>query len=137
MKRHVRRIGILGGSFNPAHEGHRHISVQALKRLRLDEVWWLVSPGNPLKTRGPAPMEKRLADEKELLGFYISGHPLKPFQSIIDRYCLTNSSTMTKLMMVSSLISQRGGLGPMRPPSGNHRSMNTQRAKTKRWSIRN
>lgn len=43
------------------------------------------------------PMEKRLADEKELLGFYISGHPLKPFQSIIDRYCLTNSSTMTKL----------------------------------------
>lgn len=44
-----RRIGLLGGSFNPAHAGHRHISVEALKRLGLDEVWWLVSPQNPLK----------------------------------------------------------------------------------------
>lgn len=43
------------------------------------------------------PMEKRLIDEKELLGFYISGHPLEPFQSIIDRYCLKNSATMTEL----------------------------------------
>ena len=44
-----RRIGLLGGSFNPAHLGHLHISLEALKRLRLDEVWWLVSPQNPLK----------------------------------------------------------------------------------------
>src|SRR5258708_40072071 len=43
------RIGLLGGSFNPAHRGHRRISLEALKRLGLDEVWWLVSPGNPLK----------------------------------------------------------------------------------------
>jgi nicotinate-nucleotide adenylyltransferase len=46
------RIGLLGGSFNPAHEGHRHISVEALRRLRLDRIWWLVTPGNPLKSRG-------------------------------------------------------------------------------------
>lgn len=45
-----RRIGLLGGSFNPAHEGHRHVSLEALKRLGLDEVWWLVSPRNPLKS---------------------------------------------------------------------------------------
>ena len=44
-----RRIGLLGGSFNPAHEGHLHISLEALKRLKLDEIWWLVSPQNPLK----------------------------------------------------------------------------------------
>lgn len=44
-----RRIGLLGGSFNPAHAGHLHISCEALKRLGLDEVWWLVSPQNPLK----------------------------------------------------------------------------------------
>lgn len=44
-----RRIGLLGGSFNPAHAGHRHISCEALKRLQLDEIWWLVSPQNPLK----------------------------------------------------------------------------------------
>ena len=43
------RIGLLGGSFNPAHRGHRHISVEAMRELGLDEVWWLVSPGNPLK----------------------------------------------------------------------------------------
>ncbi len=58
----VRRIGLLGGSFNPAHDGHRHISLEALKRLRLDEVWWLVSPQNPLKpTRGMAPLDARIA----------------------------------------------------------------------------
>jgi nicotinate-nucleotide adenylyltransferase len=44
-----RKIGLLGGSFNPAHEGHLHISLEALKRLKLDEIWWLVSPQNPLK----------------------------------------------------------------------------------------
>lgn len=43
------RIGLLGGSFNPAHAGHLHISLEAIKRLGLDEVWWLVSPRNPLK----------------------------------------------------------------------------------------
>ncbi len=43
------RIGLLGGSFNPAHEAHREISLTALKRLGLDRVWWLVAPGNPLK----------------------------------------------------------------------------------------
>lgn len=44
-----RRIGLLGGSFNPAHAGHRHISLEAMKRLKLDAIWWLVSPHNPLK----------------------------------------------------------------------------------------
>jgi nicotinate-nucleotide adenylyltransferase len=43
------RVGVLGGSFNPAHEGHRYISLLALQRLGLDQVWWLVSPQNPLK----------------------------------------------------------------------------------------
>ncbi|MFZ4125353.1 MAG: nicotinate-nucleotide adenylyltransferase [Rickettsiales bacterium] len=47
----MRRIGLLGGSFNPAHEGHLHITLEAIKRLGLDEVWWLVSPHNPLKKK--------------------------------------------------------------------------------------
>ncbi len=56
-----RRVGLLGGSFNPAHAGHRHISLEALKRLDLDEVWWLVAPQNPLKpARGMAPFKTRL-----------------------------------------------------------------------------
>ena len=50
------RVGLLGGSFNPAHAGHLHVSEVALKRLRLDYVWWLVSPQNPLKpVAGMAP----------------------------------------------------------------------------------
>ena len=57
------RIGLLGGSFNPAHPGHRHISLQAMRVLGLDEVWWLVSPGNPLKEGAAemAPFDARLA----------------------------------------------------------------------------
>ncbi len=55
-------IGLLGGSFNPAHEGHRHISQIALKQLGLAYVWWLVSPQNPLKPgAGMAPLAERLA----------------------------------------------------------------------------
>jgi nicotinate-nucleotide adenylyltransferase len=51
----------LGGSFNPAHAGHRHVAALALRRLRLDQVWLLVSPGNPLKSRdGMAPLDERL-----------------------------------------------------------------------------
>ena len=56
------RIGLLGGSFNPAHKGHRRISLAAIDALGLDEVWWLVSPGNPLKkdAKDMAPFEARL-----------------------------------------------------------------------------
>jgi nicotinate-nucleotide adenylyltransferase len=46
------RIGLLGGSFNPPHVAHRDISLFAIKRLKLDRVWWLVTPGNPLKDAG-------------------------------------------------------------------------------------
>jgi nicotinate-nucleotide adenylyltransferase len=53
-------IGLLGGSFNPPHAAHRLISEVALKRLGLDKVWWIVSPGNPLKRRQPAPLAERM-----------------------------------------------------------------------------
>src|SRR4051794_18804453 len=62
------RIGLLGGSFNPAHRAHRRISLEALRVLGLDEVWCLVSPGNPLKddAKDMAPFEARLASAKRL-----------------------------------------------------------------------
>ena len=60
-------IGLLGGSFDPAHEGHAMITREALRRFGLDRVWWLVSPGNPLKSHGPAPMNERIARAREIM----------------------------------------------------------------------
>jgi len=61
----ARRIGLLGGSFNPAHRAHRRMSLAAMAALGLDEVWWLVSPGNPLKPdKGMAPYAARLASAR-------------------------------------------------------------------------
>jgi nicotinate-nucleotide adenylyltransferase len=65
------RIGLLGGSFNPAHAGHRAISLEALRRLRLDRVWWLVSPQNPLKPADQtADLAQRLAGARA-----VADHP--------------------------------------------------------------
>lgn len=61
------RIGLLGGSFDPPHAGHVHITREALRRFGLDRVWWLASPGNPLKREGPAPMARRLAVARAMI----------------------------------------------------------------------
>jgi len=60
-------IGLLGGSFDPAHAGHVHITREALKRFGLDHVWWMVTPGNPLKSRGPVSLETRLTHARGLM----------------------------------------------------------------------
>lgn len=62
------RIGLFGGSFNPPHEGHRLVSRECLRRLALDAVWWLVTPGNPLKDHSElAPLESRVKAARALL----------------------------------------------------------------------
>ena len=67
-----RKIGLLGGSFNPAHEGHRHIALLALEHYNLDAIWWLITPQNPLKdTDETAPYEERFASVERI----IDGHP--------------------------------------------------------------
>ncbi|WP_227271132.1 nicotinate-nucleotide adenylyltransferase [Roseobacter weihaiensis] len=60
-------IGLLGGSFDPAHQGHVHITLEALKRFGVSRVWWLVSPGNPLKAQGPAPLAQRMARARQIM----------------------------------------------------------------------
>ncbi len=65
------RIGLMGGSFNPAHETHRAVALLAMKRLGLDRVWWLVTPGNPLKDNSALPsLEMRVAYAR-----HVARHP--------------------------------------------------------------
>lgn len=69
LPRHAQgmRIGLFGGSFDPPHAGHRLASLIALRRLGLDRIWWMVTPGNPLKaTDGLAPLEARMAAARAL-----------------------------------------------------------------------
>lgn len=81
-------MGILGGSFNPAHQGHLHISLLALKLLKLDEVWWMVSPQNPLKsTDGMAAFDERLAEARVLVR-----HPNIRITDIETRLGTTNTA---------------------------------------------
>lgn len=76
------RIGLLGGSFNPAHEGHLYISCEALKRLQLDAVWWLVSPRNPLKESDEmAPLAQRAASARA-----VARHPRIQVTTIEARF---------------------------------------------------
>ena len=67
VARPLQSIGLLGGSFDPPHAGHAHITREALKRFRLDQVWWLVSPGNPLKEKAPAPLDQRMAAARKVM----------------------------------------------------------------------
>src|SRR3546814_5943712 len=82
----LRRIGLLGGSFNPAHSGHRAISLAAIDALDLDEVWWLVSPGNPLKPgAGMAPLAVRLASARAM-----SRHaPIRSEERRVGKECVS------------------------------------------------
>ena len=100
LARPGRAIGLLGGSFDPAHLGHVHITREALKRFGLDAVWWLVSPGNPLKSHGPAPLERRIARARALMQ-----HP-KVHVTDIEARLKTRYTAET----LSALIAERPGV---------------------------
>lgn len=67
MVRRGQTVGLLGGSFDPPHRGHVHITLEAMKRFKLDQVWWLLSPGNPLKENSPAPLDARMTAARNLV----------------------------------------------------------------------
>jgi len=60
------RIGLFGGSFDPPHQGHLMVSRAAIRRLGLDQLWWLVTPGNPLKDRAPGALARRVSAAREM-----------------------------------------------------------------------
>ncbi|MBO9475425.1 nicotinate-nucleotide adenylyltransferase [Shimia sp. R10_1] len=90
------RIGLLGGSFDPPHVGHVHITLEAMKRFELDQVWWLVSPRNPLKSEGPVRLGRRMAAARALMR-----HP-RVFVSDFERLAGTRytAQTIAKLQHV-------------------------------------
>jgi nicotinate-nucleotide adenylyltransferase len=95
------RIGLFGGSFNPPHGGHRLIAETARKRLGLTQVWWLVTPGNPLKDRQAlAPLSKRKAEVTRLAG--------GPATRIVDaeRHLATSYTVAT----LAHIVSRRPGV---------------------------
>ncbi len=85
QKKDARKIGILGGSFNPAHEGHRELSLTALTHLGLDEVWWLVTPGNPLKDA----LEYEDYEKRCAKAFEVADHPRIMINTIEQKNNLT------------------------------------------------
>lgn len=91
------RIGLLGGSFNPAHRGHRRLSLAAIEALALDELWWLVSPGNPLKdgVSDMAPFDARIASARAMAKdspIRVSDHELRSG----TRYTVDTVRSLTK-----------------------------------------
>lgn len=103
------RIGLLGGSFNPAHRAHRHVSLIALRRLQLDAVWWLVSPLNPLKSADDmAPLSMRIASARA-----VSSHP-DIFASAVEatlgtRYTFETLRALTAEMPLARFVWLMGG----------------------------
>ncbi|RIY01046.1 nicotinate-nucleotide adenylyltransferase [Aureimonas flava] len=86
------RVGLFGGSFDPPHEGHLLVAETALRRLRLDRLWWIVSPGNPLKAgRPPAPLADRLAlcrrlaeDRRIVVTAFEASHDVRYTADMVD-----------------------------------------------------
>ena len=89
------KIGLLGGSFNPAHAGHRQISLAALKRLRLDQVWWLVTPQNPLKSSFHTPA----AGLRLRQALKVADHPKIKITKIEDKLGLHYSADTLKALL--------------------------------------
>ncbi len=107
------RVGLLGGSFNPPHQGHLHISLAAMKGLHLDAVWWLVSPKNPIKEIDPLPLDERvglcekLVDHPKILISDIE----KEFGTTITYYSIKKLRTYyphTKFVWISGMDNALG-----------------------------
>ena len=91
------KIGLIGGSFNPAHEGHIHVSLESRQQLGLDQIWWLVSPQNPLKSSsGMAPHEKRLVDARKIATSYPFIRVIEPETRLSTNYTYNTLKYMIK-----------------------------------------
>ena len=99
------KIGLVGGSFNPAHDGHIHVAIEARQQLGLDQIWWLVSPQNPLKsTVGMVSHEKRLANAREIAIPYPFLRVIAPESRLPNNYTYNTLKYLLKTMPRARLI---------------------------------
>ena len=99
------KIGLVGGSFNPAHSGHIHVALRARQQLGLDQIWWLVSPQNPLKSsHGMAPHKKRLADARKIATPYPFLRVIEPESALPSNFTYNTLKYMIKTMPLSRLV---------------------------------
>ena len=99
------KIGLVGGSFNPAHEGHIHVALEARRALGLDQIWWLVTPQNPLKSSaGMASLATRLAYARDMASGYPFLRVLAPESALPKNYTYNTLIYIKKTMPLARLV---------------------------------
>ena len=99
------KIGLVGGSFNPAHDGHIHVTLEARKKLGLDQIWWLVSPQNPLKsTLDMAPLTKRLANARKVATPYPFLRVMAPEARLQKNYTYNTLKFLSKTAPLARFV---------------------------------
>ena len=99
------KIGLVGGSFNPAHDGHIHVALEARRALNLDQIWWLVSPQNPLKSSADMePLATRLAHARKIAAPYPFLRVLTPEAGLPHNYTYNTLTYLKKTMPLARLI---------------------------------
>ena len=99
------KIGLVGGSFNPAHDGHIHVALEARRALNLDQIWWLVSPQNPLKsTAGMESLATRLAHARKIAAPHPFLRVLSPEAGLPQNYTYNTLTYLKKTMPLARLI---------------------------------
>ena len=99
------KIGLVGGSFNPAHEGHIHVALEARRALGLDQIWWLVTPQNPLKSSaGMASLATRLAYARDIASGYPFLRVLAPESALPKNYTYDTLIYIKKTMPLARLV---------------------------------
>ncbi len=99
------KIGLVGGSFNPAHDGHIHVALEARRQLGLDQIWWLISPQNPLKSScGMAPLEKRLVDARKIAARHPFLTVISPESKLPSNFTYNTLKYILKTMPQARLV---------------------------------
>ena len=99
------KIGLVGGSFNPAHDGHIHVALEARRALSLDQIWWLVSPQNPLKsTAGMESLATRLAHARKIAAPYPFLRVLTPEAGLPRNYTYSTLTYLKKTVPLARLV---------------------------------